>query len=262
MMKKDLKVACVQCSLFWNNPESNRSNISKVLSKLEKDVDIVVLPEMFTTGFSMDNKGAENSKTNKTREWLKEMASSHHLALTGSVKVEDDGKLYNRLYWVDEHQICEYDKRHLFTFAGEDKSFTAGENLLIVNYQGWRICPLICYDLRFPKWSRNLDQAGNSKYDLLIYVANWPAVRSAPWSILLRARAIENQAYLIGCNRVGSDNNGIQYSGGSCILDSKGEELATTSPGNSQVLVAQLSSSDLLDFRKKFPVLLDGDHLL
>ncbi|MGB1032391.1 MAG: nitrilase-related carbon-nitrogen hydrolase, partial [Flavobacteriales bacterium] len=201
-MKEDLKVACIQCSLLWNDPEGNRSNIAKGIEELEKDIDVAVLPEMFTTGFSMDTFGAESTDDQTTVSWMQQLAKEHNLAITGSIKVEENGQFYNRLYWVDSGQTLQYDKRHLFTFAGEHKTFTAGESLLIVDYKGWRVCPLICYDLRFPKWSRNLDKEGNSKYDLLIYVANWPGVRSTPWEVLLRARAIENQCYLVGCNRV------------------------------------------------------------
>lgn len=258
-MKTELNVVNLQCELMWEDPAGNRSAIAKEIKNLPQSTDVIVLPEMFTSGFSMDTSGAEKDSSQTTVNWMKELAIELDSAITGSIKVEDNGQYYNRLYWVDPNQVLQYDKRHLFSFAGEDECFTAGEELLILNYKGWRVCPLICYDLRFPKWSRNLDREGKSKFDLLVYVANWPAVRSAPWSILLRARAIENQVFLIGCNRVGEDNNGIAYSGDSCILDAKGGELAVTKPGEIAALSATLKWSELEDFRKKFPILSDGD---
>jgi omega-amidase len=194
---------------------------------------------------------------------MKHWAQRLNACLTGSVSVSENNCYYNRLLWVypDGHHVF-YDKRHTFTFAGEDKVYTRGQKSIVIEWQGWRIKPLICYDLRFPIWSKNRLHEGQAEYDLLLYVANWPGVRRDPWNSLLPARAIENQSYLAAVNRVGSDANGLEYTGDSVILDPRALPLAKLEPGQSGLITAQLDAGSLNDFRAKFPVLADDDDTM
>lgn len=218
------------------------------------NADVIVLPEMFNTGFSMESSKLAEPHDGPSVQWMKQQAELYNAAVVGSVITEQDSHYYNRLYWVfpDGTFKC-YDKRHLFRMAQEHEHFTGGTERRIVEYKGWKICPLICYDLRFPVWSRN-----NVQFDVLVYVANWPAARTDAWSTLLKARAIENQCYVIGCNRVGEDGKGIGYAGASVIHDPKGVEL-THQNGTEQVLTASINFGELADFRTKFPVDKDRD---
>lgn len=256
---KDLRVCAIQANLVWENPNANYQAIATLFPQ-RGEVDLVVLPEMFTTGFSMkpESVAEQHSLEMSTLVWMKSSAAELNAAITGSVSVEEDGHYYNRLYWVEpEGRVLWYDKQHLFTFANEDDHYTAGKNRMIVHWRGWNILPLICYDLRFPELARNGQTNSEIDYDLCIYVANWPAVRSHPWTSLLVARAIENQCYLIGCNRSGNDGNDIAYTGDSAILDPRGTTLTYAEPGVEEAISHTLSAEALVDFRRKFPVLFD-----
>ncbi len=255
----DLRVCAIQADLVWENPTENYVRLASLFPQ-KNEADVIVLPEMFTTGFSMvpEQIAEQHSLSMETLEWMKKHATELDAAITGSVSVKDGGRYFNRLYWVEpDGTVKWYDKNHLFSFAGEDEHYTAGKGRMIVAWRGWKILPLVCYDLRFPELARNGSSNGTAEYDLCIYVANWPSVRSAPWSALLVARAIENQCYLIGCNRVGLDGKDISYSGDSVILNSRGESVAVAEPGKVELIRASLNKQELLDFRSKFPVLED-----
>lgn len=259
----DLRVTLVQSDLHWENREENLSHLDAHLSKINTPTDVVVLCEMFTTGFSMQpvrvaevHDGTHMRSLNWMRSWAKKLDA----VVTGSIAVKEEDVFYNRLYWVlPDGRINTYDKRHTFTFAGEDKHYVKGYSRIVEEWRGWRICPLICYDLRFPVWSRNTLVAGEPAYDVLLYVANWPEVRRAPWQKLLLARAIENQCYVVAVNRVGSDASGNVYSGDSAAIDPRGEYIAHFTDGKEHVYKAVCSRAALDDFREKFPVLADSD---
>lgn len=255
----DLRATIVQCPLVWENPAANRKAIGELLSAVN-GTDVVVLPEMFTTGFSMNAEAVveQHSDTMETLVWMREQAAKLNAAITGSVAVRDGLHCYNRMYWVQpDGSVVHYDKRHLFTFAGEHNEYAPGNRRVVVTWRGWNILLQICYDLRFPESARNGIAENKAVYDALIYVANWPEVRRDPWSTLLKARAIENQCYVIGVNRVGTDGNGHAYSGDSVIHGAKGEQLTAAPAGETAVQTAVLSATDLADFRAKFPVLHD-----
>jgi len=207
-----ISVSIIQSDIIWEDRLSNLENYQNKINQIES-TDLIVLPEMFTTGFSMNPKDISETMSGETIQWMKANASKMNSAICGSIIIEEDDKYFNRFIWVNpDGSIHHYDKKHLFSFAGEDKNYTSGNNKLIIEYKGWKICPLICYDLRFPVWSRN-----SEGYDLLIYVANWPDKRKLAWKTLLTARAIENQCYVIGVNRVGKDTKNY-YSGEIHIL--------------------------------------------
>lgn len=260
---QDLKITLVQTDLIWENPEANRAQTEMLLGTIREKTDLIVLCEMFTTGFTMQPEKVaepfdlENMSTlNRMRSWAAELDA----VVTGSVAVEENGKYYNRLLWVrPDGSFSMYDKRHTFTFAGENLHYESGNERIIEEWRGWKICPLICYDLRFPVWSRNTLVDGKPMYDLLIYVANWPSVRREPWQKLLLARAIENQCYTVGLNRVGHDANNNEYSGDSSIINPRGEYLLQLTPSKEELKTQAISRSELEEFRMKFPVLNDGD---
>lgn len=255
----DLRTTLVQIPLVWEDPAANRAAIGTLLDAVT-DTDLVVLPEMFTTGFSMSaNAAVERHATGmETLEWMRAQAKRLNAAIAGSVAVRDGEHCYNRLYWVEpDGTTRHYDKRHLFTFAGEQNAYTPGEGRVVVEWRGWRLMLQICYDLRFPESARNGMAGDRAVYDVLLYVANWPEVRRDPWSALLKARAIENQCYVLGVNRVGTDGNGHSYSGDSVVHGAKGEVLAEARRGETALISARLSASELADFRAKFPVLHD-----
>ena len=213
-----LTISLVQTDLAWQDPAVNRNHLRREMAPLAGRTDLVVLPEMFTTGFSMAAAElAEDHAGSTTLAWMKEQSQALGAAVTGSLIVADGGYYRNRLYWVEpEGRVLYYDKKYGFSPAGEHEHYTAGTERLVVDYKGWKICPLICYDLRFPEWSRN-DPA--DPFDLLIYVASWPRARAHDWRALLAARAIENQCYVAAVNRVGEDGNGLRYRGDSCLID-------------------------------------------
>jgi predicted amidohydrolase len=219
-------------------------------------VDIILLPEMFTSGFTMNPTKVAESMQGETVAWMKESASKKQAAITGSLVVEENGFYYNRLLFVHPDGVVEsYDKRHTFTLAGENEVYSAGTQKLIVNYKGWKICPLICYDLRFPVWARNVEN-----YDVLIYVANWPKVRIAAWDALLKARAIENMSYCIGVNRVGLDGNNHEYSGHSAAYDVLGNRLDSIPVEKEAIEIVTLNKRDLETYRMKLNFLEDRDE--
>jgi len=259
----DLRITLVQSDLHWEDREANLKRLDQHLSRIVEPTDIVVMCEMFTTGFSMhaeriaEYHDAENMRT---LNWMRAWAKKLDAVVTGSIAVNEEGTYFNRLYWVlPDGRINTYDKRHTFTFAGEDKHYSKGNSRIIEEWRGWKICPLICYDLRFPVWSRNTMVNGEPAYDVLIYAANWPEVRTAPWQKLLLARAIENQCYVCAVNRVGSDDNGNNYSGDSAAIDPRGDYLFHSDDGQEYVRTVVCSGTALDDFRKKFPVLVDGE---
>ncbi len=275
-MKPSLYISLIESDLFWENPTQNKNNFEELFSDFFKDeknqkTDIVVLPEMFTTGFTMNIDLAENFKQSTTLNWLKVKAKKYDVAITGSVIIEEakknERKFYNRLFFVEPNgNFQTYDKKHLFRMAGEHEVFSAGKELPIFEYKGWKICPQICYDLRFPVFSRNdlmIDSTGiaTSGYDILLYVANFPAARALAWNSLLPARAIENSCYCVGVNRIGTDGKGIEYQGDSAIYNPKGEKLDAISQKieKTEILSYSLSAMDLQDYRKKFAVYLDND---
>lgn len=255
MVQDTLQIALFQMDLLWEDRQANLSKIDQWLTKLRPHTDIVFLPEMFTTGFSMQVTELAETMEGPTMQWIIRRSQEHQLAICGSFIIKENDHYFNRLVFAEpDGRVHHYDKRHLFTMGNEEKHYHKGSSRLIVNYKGWRICPLICYDLRFPVWSRN-----NNEYDLLVYVANWPRQRDEVWNTLLKARAIENQAYVAGVNRVGADGQMIHYSGHSQVLDAKGTFLANTEINKEAVIQASLSYSELQRFRAVFPVLNDAD---
>ncbi|MVN75962.1 amidohydrolase [Hymenobacter sp. HMF4947] len=254
----DFSISLVQSSLHWHDPAANRQMLAELLASALPEsglTDLIVLPEMFTTGFSMEAAQAEPAD-GPTLAWLREQAARYNAVLTGSVLLTEGGRYYNRLLWVrPDGTFSSYDKRHLFRLAGEHEVYTPGTCRLVEEWRGWRIMPLICYDLRFPVWSRNRQAA---PYDLLLYVANWPQPRIEAWKALLQARAIENLAYTAGVNRLGTDGNGHDYPGQSALLDMRGDYLAQA--GNRQtVLTRTLRAAPLQEFRQQLPALFDAD---
>lgn len=252
---EDLRVTLVQTSLHWENPKANRQQFDEKLAPLAGKTDIIILPEMFTTGFSMRAAALAEPMDGPTLRWLTSKATELNAVVTGSFIAEENGNYYNRLVWMRPDGSYEtYDKRHLFTFADEDRHYAAGEQRLIVEWKGWKILPLICYDLRFPVWSRNTED-----YDLLIYVANFPELRSFAWKSLLVARAVENLAYTIGVNRVGTDGKDISYSGDSVLLDFSGEARYQISHIE-DVFTTTISYQEQQAFRQRFAFLNDRDR--
>lgn len=257
---ENLRVSAIQTTLIWEDPAANIEQLDKIIAGIT-ETDLIVLPEMFTTGFTMQpERFAEPHDENMaTLQWMRKVSAEKQAAMCGSVSVSHNNAYFNRLYWVlPDGSYDWYDKVHLFSFGNEPQHYQAGTARKIFDWCGWRILPLICYDLRFPELARN--SGDDDRYDLCLYVANWPAVRSYPWQTLIRARAIENQCYLIGVNRVGTDGNGEPHSGDSAILDARGAALAVGEPHQHMVLQATLDGSALADFRLKFPVLSDKHY--
>lgn len=251
-MEDTLKITLAQLNIVWENPAANLEKLESLLAPACK-TDLIIFPEMFTTGFSMDPEKLCETMDGQSVSWMKSKAASLNAAVTGSLIIKDGGKIWNRSVWANpDGAVFWYDKRHLYTMGGENQHYSAGAGKLIVEYKGWRICPLICYDLRFPVWSRNVDN-----YDILIYSANWPSARHHVWKNLLAARAIENQAYCFGVNRAGTDGTGLQYLGGSGMSDPKGFPVFLGV--GEQLETFEISYSGLADFRKKFPLLGDKD---
>ncbi len=251
---KNMNIALIQTDLIWENAKANRDNFARKISTIPSDVDLIVLPEMFTTGFSMKPQNISETIDDDTVNWMKTIARTKNCAITGSVIICENGKYYNRLLFVfPSGEIQKYDKRHLFSLASENEVYTAGTERLTVEYKGIKICPLICYDLRFPVFSRN-----NEDYDVLIYVANWPKPRTNAWDILLKARAVENMCYVIGANRIGTDNNQHEYIGHSQVIDYLGNNLIDPQEV-SGVYIVELDKNKMLEARKKLGFLNDRD---
>lgn len=249
-----MQISIIQATLTWENPAANRNYFEQQFGFIPENTNLVVLPEMFTSGFTMQPQNVAETMQGETIEWLKMQSEKFGFAIVGSLVVVENENYFNRLVFVKpDGKIQTYDKRHLFTLAGEDKVYKAGEEKLIIEYKGWRICPLICYDLRFPVFARNTDN-----YDILIFVANWPKPRIHAWDVLLQARAIENMSYVVGVNRVGEDASKHQYIGHSQIVDFMGNYLI--SPQTSEGLfTAVLTKENLQDARNRFRFLEDQD---
>lgn len=250
-----LRVSLIQTDIVWENKAENLRNIEQKIINLQGETDLVVLPEMFTTGFSMNSHALAEDTSGETISTLKRWAKDYDMALCGSFIAEDEGRFYNRGFFISSDEAFYYDKKHLFRMGDERSAFSEGNDRLIVEHKGFDICLLICYDLRFPVWSRNVDNA----YDLLIYVASWPESRAMVWDVLLKARALENQAYVCGVNRVGVDGLKLAYRGGSVLLDAKGRSLSSLRDSEEGVETVEISKEELNDFRRKFPVWKDAD---
>lgn len=249
-----MRIALLQTELHWERPDANRASLTQALSALEP-VDLVILPEMFSTGFSMRSKDLAETMEGASVAWLQGLAHQFSAVFCGSAIIEEEGHYFNRLLWVSpEGDVAHYDKRHLFRMANEHEHFTAGQSRLDLTLKAARFCPLVCYDLRFPVFSRNR----SNPYDVLIYVANWPAARAHHWSALLAARAIENQCYVIGVNRIGDDGNQVHYNGDSMVLDYEGQSLMHAGQ-QSGLHYATLDVTALRAYRDKFPAWLDQD---
>lgn len=258
-----MKVCLLQTSLAWQDAEQNRTMFEQRIQDAG-EADLFVLPEMFTTGFTMEPEKHAEKAGGVTVQWMKKMAAGKNAVITGSLSVNDNGHYYNRLYWVTAGgTVQQYDKRHLFRMGNEQLHYTAGKQKKVVTIGDWKLMPLICYDLRFPVWSRNrlkANEEGKSdyEYDVLIYVANWPAARSHAWRQLLVARAIENQCYVIGVNRVGADGHGIEHNGDSMVIGPMGDVMLNLEDSDITGTVT-LDNKHLVDFRQRFPAAMDAD---
>lgn len=254
---QDLIITTIQTHLFWEDVQQNLIHLDKKINDIVMPVDVIVLPEMFTTGFTMNPAQLAEEHEGKGLQWMQQKSKEKNCVIVGSISVKENTNFYNRLYWTKPDGTYEYyDKRHLFRMGNEHQHYTAGDKKLIIEYKGWKICPLVCYDLRFPVWSRN---TRDNTFDILIYVANWPEVRSYPWKQLLIARAIENQVYVVGVNRIGEDGNQIKHSGDTCIINPRGEVISKTLAHEDKSETLALSNNYLQEFRKLFPVMMDGD---
>ncbi|SMO44843.1 amidohydrolase [Solitalea koreensis] len=255
-MKEDLKITLVQSDLHWENIEANLAMFSDKLASISEPTDLVILPEMFSTGFTMNAVAFAENMSGKTLTWMANQAKRLNAVLTGSLIITENGKFYNRLVWMRPDGSYEtYDKRHLFGLGKEDKTYTAGHKKLMVELKGWKICPMICYDLRFPVWIRNRN---TNPYDLFILVANWPERRSGHWKALLPARAVENQCFVVGVNRVGNDGNDIPHTGDSMLLAPDGTLLYSKTHVE-DIFTIELSKENLEFIRRGFPFLKDQD---
>ncbi|UII74446.1 amidohydrolase [Flagellimonas sp. HMM57] len=252
-MASELKIALIQSQLHWENPVANRAMFSKKIATIPKDTELIVLPEMFTTGFTMNPQNIDSAEAAKTIAWMQQIAQEKSAAITGSIVFTEKDKNFNRLFFCfPDGELAVYDKKHTFTLAGEDKVYEAGITKLLVSYKGFKIQPMICYDLRFPVWARNTED-----YDVLIYVANWPKPRIDAWDALLKARAIENMSYCIGVNRIGLDGLGYEYSGHSAVYDVLGHRTAYSE--KEEITYANLDKKHIKSMREKLRFLEDRD---
>ena len=254
-MKNNLNISLIQSSIYWENIDKNLSHFKTLISDLEK-TDLILLPEMFNTAFCPETNSLAESMDGKTVNWIKELSISKKCSVSGTLMIKEKGKVYNRLVWITKNgDIYTYDKYHLFSLTKEGKYLEKGRERLIIDEEGWKICPLICYDLRFPVFSRN-----NVDYDLLIYLANWPIKRIEAWDTLLKARSIENQCYTIGVNRVGLDGNGVLFNGHTKVFDAFGKELISAIENTEEVLQIEISLDDLKLKRRQMNFLRDRDN--
>lgn len=248
-----MTIILLQTDIAWQNPEVNRRHIGELINASPK-ADIIILPEMFTTGFCTSPKGVAEEANTETLGWMQKIAKEKNAAIGGSVATIDDGHYFNRFYFVEpDGQFTTYDKRHLFSYAGEDKEYTAGQDRVIVEYKGVRILLQICYDLRFPMFSRN-----RGDYDIIIYIASWPTSRIDAWRTLVRARAIENQCYVVAVNRVGTDPSNI-YNGATALIDYLGRTVVEAKDNEENAIQGYIDMKALNDFRRSFPALQDAD---
>lgn len=249
---ENLKITIIQPDIIWENIQANWDKYSTIIAEIEQ-TDVIILPEMFTTGFSMNHEILKETMNGNSVLWMKKMANEKDASVVGSLIIEDNGNIFNSAIWVFPDGKTEYyNKRHLFAMGQEHLHYSAGTEKTIVEFKGWRFCPLICYDLRFPVWSRNTEN-----YDVLIYMANWPSPRHHHWKALLIARAVENQSYCIGVNRTGIDGTGLKYMGDSCVVSPKG--FAEFMGEKESVQTFKISHIELHDYRKNFPFLADRD---
>jgi len=252
---KNLNITLIQSSLFWKDVEMNLSHFDKIISEI-KETDIILLPEMFNTSFCPKSNHLAETMDDKTVSWMKEISQNKDCAIAGTLMIKEGEKVFNRLVWISKSGIIyTYDKHHLFSLIKEERYISKGESRLIVEEYGWRICPLICYDLRFPVFSRN-----DVDYDLLIYLANWPVKRIEAWDTLLKARSIENQCYTVGVNRVGKDGNKILFNGHSKVFDAFGKKLLSNTENIEEVLQIKISLDDLKLKRRQMNFLQDRDN--
>lgn len=250
----NLRLTMVQTALVWQQAEANCEQIQQRLEGIEQ-TDLIVLPEMFNSGFTLNATKVAETMSGPTVEWMLSLAKIHNAAVTGSLVITEAGANYNRMVFAQpDGQVHWYDKRHLFRMANEQERYAEGKQRVVVNWRGWRIALLVCYDLRFPVWCRN-----RNDIDLMLFVASWPAVRSYPWSTLLRARAIENLCYVCGVNRIGTDANNIDYSGDSALADFHGKDSVNLG-SDDRIETLTLSSESLAQFRQKFPAWMDADQ--
>lgn len=260
---KNLRVSLVQGETRWHDPAGNRAYYGDLIAPLKSMTDLVVLPETFTSGFSNDAIGNAETMDGPTVDWIREQAAALDAAVTGSVQLRTEEGVFNRmLFATPDGEVTCYDKRHLFSFARENERYAAGNERVTVEWKGWRILLQVCYDLRFPVFSRNrfdVERRGLPDYDLALYVANWPSARAYPWKTLLRARAIENLSYVVGVNRVGTDGNGLHYSGDSAVIDFLGHPTSECTD-HEMVVTTTLQGDALQAHRERFPAMLDGDR--
>ena len=251
-----MKISLIQTSLQWEDHQANRQRFSELIDQIE-ETNMIMLPEMFATGFTMNPEAVAETMDGESVKWMQAIAVKKQCAVTGSLVIKENGNYYNRLFFIYPNgEFKTYNKRHLFTLAGEHKEYTAGSEKLIVEYKGWKICPLVCYDLRFPVFARNVEG-----YDLLLFVANWPSPRVLAWDVLLQARAVENMCYVAGVNRVGQDSNGHNYPGHSQVFDSLGKPMLETSD-NEEVYTVTINKEEMLENRKKLDFLNDRDSFI
>ena len=260
-----MNVTIIQTALHWLNRSANLSHLEQLIEQINTPTQLIVLTEMFTSAFTMDAQAAADKPNGEVLAWMKRMSVKKGAIVVGSAVIEENGNFYNRLLWVKPDGHFEhYNKRHLFRMAKENEHYAEGTSRLITNIGEWRICPLVCYDLRFPAWSRNINWSQhferNHQYEVLIYVANWPERRSHAWKSLLVAIAIENQCYVIGVNRIGTDGNDIAYSGDSMIISPQGEIISKTKSNEESIETIELNLKDLLDYRISFPANYDADE--
>jgi omega-amidase len=254
-IKDKIRITLAQVNLFWENPGENLSHLSKKIEELSEPTDIIILPETFTSGFSMNPQLLAETMVGPCVNWMKQMARKTKSAVCGSLIIKENDQFFNRFVFAKpDGEIIHYDKRHLFSMGGEKSTFTAGNERITFNYLGWRIGLYVCYDLRFPVWCRNRNDT-----DLMLFTANWPLSRSIVWNTLLKARAIENQVYIAGVNRIGSDGNGINYLGESQLINPYGKHILEPVIQKEGLFTCEISLSELNDFRKKFPVAEDAD---
>lgn len=260
-----MRISIVQSKLHWESPSANQQMFAQKLADLKGKTDLVVLPEMFTTGFSVTAKHLSEPMDGPTIAWMKALAKDLDAGVVGSFNCTEEGRYFNRLVFMRPDGTFDfYDKKHLFSLTNEHEHFNAGRKRLTLEWRGWRFCPLICYDLRFPAWSRNIPgdfiSGLEHYYEVLIFVANWPVKRAHQWKSLLTARAIENQSFAVGVNIVGTDGNGLEYSGDSTIVDYSGQPLVQLPNGVEDIKTIELSKDDLIQYRQQLPFLADADR--
>ena len=254
-MKNLLKIASLQVDIVWESPQSNIEKYTAMINSIATDVDVIILPEMFSTGFSMNPSICAETMDGKSVAWMQEMASQKQVAIMGTLAIKENDRFYNRFVFVNPRgEIGIMNKRHLFSYGGEGKVYSSGKERLVIDYKGWKICPMICYDLRFPVWTRNAND-----YDVLIFMANWPKPRINAWDALLKARAIENMCYTIGVNRVGVDGNKLEYIGHTQVIDTLGNIVSDSVEEKEMAIVTTIDRKILIETRRKFQFLNDRD---